>query len=143
MSKEDIEKAVKEAEQYAAEDAKIKEKVEVRNQADQMVYQSEKAIEEMKDKLDAAEISELEAEVNKVKEALKGTDNSDEVKAAMDDLNTKASAMGQAMYAAAQAKQQADEAQAPTAGAEDASSSPADDDVVDAEIVDDEDNDKK
>ncbi len=78
----------------------------------------------------------------KLKEALAGDDN-DAVKAAMDDLNTKASAMGQAMYAAAQAKQQADEAEAPTAGAEDASSSPADDDVVDAEIVDDEDNDKK
>ena len=74
MSQEDIDKAVKEAEQFAAEDAKRKEEIDTRNQADQMVYQSEKAIEEMKDKLDAAEISELEAEVNKVKEALKGTD---------------------------------------------------------------------
>ena len=53
MSKEDIDKAVKEAEQFAAEDAKRKEEVDTRNQADQMVYQSEKALEEMKDKLDA------------------------------------------------------------------------------------------
>ena len=64
MSKEDIEKAVKEAEQFAAEDAKRKEEVDTRNQADQMVYQSEKAIEEMKDKLDASEISQLQAEVD-------------------------------------------------------------------------------
>ena len=61
MSKEDVEKAVKEAEQFAAEDAKRKEEVDTRNQADQMVYQSEKAMEEMKDKLDASEVSELEA----------------------------------------------------------------------------------
>ena len=74
MSKEDIEKAVKEAEQFAAEDAKRKEEVDTRNQADQMVYQSEKALSEMKDKLDASEVSELEGEINKVKEALKGTD---------------------------------------------------------------------
>ena len=74
MSQEDIDKAVKEAEQFAAEDAKRKEEIDTRNQADQMVYQSEKTIEEMKDKLDASEVSELEAEVNKVKEALKGTD---------------------------------------------------------------------
>ena len=64
MSKEDVEKAVKEAEQFAAEDAKRKEEVDTRNQADQMVYQSEKAMEEMKDKLDASEVSELEAEIN-------------------------------------------------------------------------------
>jgi len=74
MSKEDIDKAVKEAEQFAAEDAKRKDEVDTRNQADQMVYQSEKALSEMKDKLDAAEVNELEGEVNKVKEALKGTD---------------------------------------------------------------------
>ena len=74
MSKDDIEKAVKEAEQFAAEDAKRKDEVDTRNQADQMVYQSEKALSEMKDKLDASEVSELEGEINKVKEALKGTD---------------------------------------------------------------------
>ena len=55
MSKEDIEKAVKEAEQYAAEDAKIKEKVEVRNQADQMVYQAEKTLNEVGDKVPESE----------------------------------------------------------------------------------------
>ena len=85
MSKEDIEKAVQEAEQFAAEDAKRKEEVDTRNQADQMVYQSEKTIEEMKDKLDPAEVSELQAEVEKVKEALKGTDTA-AIKAATESL---------------------------------------------------------
>lgn len=74
MSQDEIEKAVKEAEQFAGEDAKRKEEVDTRNEADQMVYQSEKTLEEMKDKLDPTEVSTLEAEIAKVKEALKGTD---------------------------------------------------------------------
>ena len=61
MSKEDIEKAVKDAEQYAAEDAKIKEKVEVRNQADQMVYQSEKTLGEVGDKIPADEKAKVQS----------------------------------------------------------------------------------
>ncbi len=63
MTKEDIDKAVKEAEQYAAEDKKRKEEVDVRNQADQMVYQTEKTLDEMGDKLDAADKSEVEAKI--------------------------------------------------------------------------------
>ncbi|MDD7289267.1 MAG: molecular chaperone DnaK [Clostridiales bacterium] len=105
MSKEDIEKAVKEAEQFAAEDAKRKEEVDTRNQADQMVYQSEKAIEEMKDKLDAGEISELEAEVNKVKEALKGTDTA-AIKAATDSLTQAFYKVSEKMYQQAGAQGQ-------------------------------------
>ena len=106
MSKEDIDKAVKEAEQFAAEDAKRKEEVDTRNQADQMVYQSEKTIEEMKDKLDASEISELEAEVNKVKEALKGTDTA-AIKAATESLTQAFYKVSEKMYqqAGAQAGQ--------------------------------------
>ena len=105
MSKEDIEKAVKEAEQFAAEDAKRKEEVDTRNQADQMVYQSEKAIEEMKDKLDAGEISELEAEVNNVKEALKGTDTA-AIKAATDSLTQAFYKVSEKMYQQAGAQGQ-------------------------------------
>ncbi len=97
MSKEDIEKAVKEAEQFAAEDAKRKEEVDTRNQADQMVYQSEKALEEMKDKLDAGEVSELESEINKVKEALKGTDTQ-AIKAATDSLTQAFYKVSEKMY---------------------------------------------
>ena len=105
MSKEDIDKAVKEAEQFAAEDAKRKEEVDTRNQADQMVYQSEKAIDEMKDKLDAGEISELEAEVNKVKEALKGTDTA-AIKAATDSLTQAFYKVSEKMYQQAGAQGQ-------------------------------------
>ena len=105
MSKEDIEKAVKEAEQFAAEDAKRKEEVDTRNQADQMVYQSEKAIEEMKDKLDASEISQLQAEVDKVKEALKGTDTA-AIKAATDSLTQAFYKVSEKMYQQAGAQGQ-------------------------------------
>ncbi len=97
MSQEDIDKAVKEAEQFAAEDAKRKEEIDTRNQADQMVYQSEKAIEEMKDKLDASEVSELEAEVNQVKEALKGTDT-EAIKNATESLTQAFYKVSEKMY---------------------------------------------
>ena len=74
MSKEDIDKAVKEAEMYAAEDAKRKEEVDVRNQGDQMVYQTEKTMQELGDKLDPAEKSEVESKLGALKQALTGTD---------------------------------------------------------------------
>ena len=74
MSKEDIEKAVKDAEMYAADDAKRKEEVDTRNQGDQMVYQTEKTLSEMGDKLDPADKSEVEAKLEELKTALKGTD---------------------------------------------------------------------
>ena len=74
MSKEDIDKAVKEAEQFAAEDAKRKEEVDVRNQADQVIYQTEKALEDAKDKISADDKANVEAALNKLKEAMKGTD---------------------------------------------------------------------
>ena len=74
MSKDDIEKAVKEAEQYAAQDKKMKEEVEVRNQADQMVYQSEKTLSEMGDKIPADEKAKVQSALDKLKETLKGTD---------------------------------------------------------------------
>ena len=74
MSKDDIEKAVKEAEQYAAQDKKMKEEVETRNQADQMVYQSEKTLSEMGDKMPADDKGKVQAALDKLKETLKGTD---------------------------------------------------------------------
>ena len=74
LSKDEIDRAVKEAEQYAAEDAKRKEEVDVRNAGDQMVYQTEKTLEEMGDKLDAADKSEVEAKLAELKTALSGSD---------------------------------------------------------------------
>ena len=85
MSKEDIDKAVKEAEMYAAEDAKRKEEVEVRNQGDQMVYQTEKTIADLGDKLDAGEKAEVEGKLNALKQALTGTDTA-AIKAATEEL---------------------------------------------------------
>ena len=74
MSKEDVDKAVREAEQYAAEDAKRKEEIDTRNQGDQMVYQTERTLEELGDKVDAAEKAEVESKLNELKETLKGSD---------------------------------------------------------------------
>ena len=74
MSKEDIEKAVKEAEQYAAEDARIKESVETRNAADQMVYQAEKTLGEMGDKIPEGDKASVQSAIDKLKETLKGED---------------------------------------------------------------------
>ena len=74
MSKDDIEKAVKEAEQYAAEDARIKESVETRNSADQMVYQAEKTLGEMGDKLPESDKASVQSAIDKLKETLKGED---------------------------------------------------------------------
>ncbi|MBR1662934.1 MAG: molecular chaperone DnaK [Ruminococcus sp.] len=74
MSKEDIDKAVKEAEAFAAEDAKKKEEVDARNQADQMAFQVEKALGEFGDKVTADEKSSVQAKIDALKEALKGTD---------------------------------------------------------------------
>jgi len=97
MSKDDIEKAVKEAEQYAAEDAKIKEKVEVRNQADQMVYQSEKTLSEVGDKLPESEKAPIQAGIDKLKETLKGEDT-DAIKAATEELTQLFYKMSEKLY---------------------------------------------
>ena len=97
MSKEDIEKAVKDAEQYAAEDAKLKEKVEVRNQADQMVYQSEKTLGEVGDKIPADEKSKVQAGIDKLKETLKGSDTA-AIKAATEALTQVFYKLSEKMY---------------------------------------------
>lgn len=97
MSKEEVEKAVKDAEQFAAEDAKRREEVETRNGADQMVYQCEKTMEEMGDKLDPADKSNLETEIEKVKEVLKG-DDIEAIKAANEELQKAFYAVSEKLY---------------------------------------------
>ena len=97
MSKEDIEKAVKEAEQFAAEDAKMKEAVEIRNNGDQMVYQAEKALGEMGDKLPEDEKSKVQSGIDRLKEALKGEDTA-AIKAATDELQQAFFAVSEKMY---------------------------------------------
>ena len=97
MSKDDIEKAVKEAEQYAAQDKKMKEDVETRNQTDQMVYQSEKTLNEMGDKIPADDKNKVQAGIDKLKEALKGTDTA-AIKAATDALTQDFYAVSEKLY---------------------------------------------
>ena len=100
MSKEDIDKAVKEAEMYAAEDAKRKGEIDVRNQGDQMVYQTEKTLNEMGDKLDAADKSEVESKLTALKTALTGTDTA-AIKAATEELTQAFYKVSEKMYQAA------------------------------------------
>ncbi|AJC70196.1 molecular chaperone DnaK [Trueperella pyogenes] len=142
LSKEDIDRMVKEAEENAAEDAKRKEEAEVRNTAEQQAYSIEKLLDENKDKLDDAVTTEVRTAVEALKTALAGTDV-EAIKAAQEELNTKAQKIGEALYAQAQAAQ----AGAGAGGegwtdAANAARQPKDDDVVDAEIVDDEDSKK-
>jgi molecular chaperone DnaK len=130
LGRDDIDRMVKEAEAHAEEDHQRRLAVEMRNEADALAFRTEKLLADNAETIpEDTKVPVVEA-LEVLKEALK-TDDNDAVKAAMDDLNTKAGAMGQAMYAAAQAKQQSEESQATpdTAPA-------ADDDVVDAEIVD-------
>ncbi len=136
LGKDDIDRMMRDAEAHAAEDKARREAVDMRNEADALVFRTEKILDENGDKISDDVKAPVVAAVDALKEALKGEDN-DRVKAAVDDLNTKAAAMGQAIYSAAQAETAASDASASDAPKADG------DDVVDAEIVDDEDKDKK
>ena len=136
MSKEDIDKAVKEAEQFAAEDAKKKEEIGVRNQADQVVYQTEKALEDAKDKIDAGDKATVEAALNKLKDALKGTDVA-AIKAATEEASKAFYPIAEKVYQ--QANHQGGQQPGPDMGGAQAGSASSDPNVVDAdyEVVDD------
>ena len=98
LSQEEIDKAMRDAEQFAAEDKKRKEEVDTRNNAEQLVFQSEKALGELGDKIDATEKAGIEAEIEKVKEALKGTDT-EMIKMASEGLSKKFGDLAQKIYA--------------------------------------------
>ncbi len=102
MSKDDIDKAVREAEQFAEEDKKKREAIDIRNNADQMVYQTEKMLSEDGDKFSADDKSALETKVAALKEALQG-ENLDAIKSAQEDLQNKFYEVSQKLYEAAQA----------------------------------------
>ena len=135
MSKEDVEKAVREAEQFAAEDAKRKEEVDTRNQADQMVYQTEKTLEDMGDKIPASDKSDIESKLNALKDTLKGTDTQ-AIKNATEELTKAFYAVSEKLYS-----QQGGQA-GPDMGGAAGGSNGGDDNVVDAdyEVVDDDNN---
>ena len=126
LPKEDIDRMVREAEEHAAEDKKRREEADVRNQAEQAVYSTEKLLKDEADKISEETREAVQKDVDAVKEALKG-DDIEAVKTAMAALSESGMKIGQEIYA----KQQADEAAAQSA--------PAQDDVVDAEIVDEDD----
>ena len=134
MSKDDIDRMVKEAQAHEAEDKKQKEAVEIRNRADSTVYQAEKAIKDLGDKVDKAKADEVQAAADKVKEALKGTDN-DAIKKATEELEKPLYEMSAAAYQQASGPEAAAGA-GPQPGAESSSSAKADDEnVVDAEYT--------
>ncbi|MBR3967973.1 MAG: molecular chaperone DnaK [Clostridia bacterium] len=128
MSKEDIDKAVKEAEEYAAEDKKRREAVDVRNNADQMIYQTEKTVTEFGDKLSDEEKSKIETAKEALKEALQGEDI-DAIKARQEELQKEIYAVSEKVYKAAAEAQQAAGNQA------DANAQP-DDNVYEADFTD-------
>ena len=102
MSKEDVEKAVADAEKYAAEDKKRREGIETRNNAEQLIYQCEKTMTDMGEKLSAEEKAPVEEQITKLKETLKGTDI-DAIKADTDELQKRFYKIAEKMYAEAQA----------------------------------------
>ncbi|HIZ84066.1 MAG TPA: molecular chaperone DnaK [Firmicutes bacterium] len=138
MSKDDIDKAVKEAEQYAAEDKKRRENVDIRNGADQMIYQTEKTLTDMGDKLSEDEKKDIQGGIDALKEALKGEDL-EKIKAAQDDLQKKVYAVSEKLYKAA-----AEQAQAQQQANGDAGAQPGNDgsNVYDADFKDADDNKK-
>jgi len=132
LPKDDIDRMVKDAEQYAEEDRQRREEAEVRNQADTLVYSTEKFLAENGDKVDEATKSDVQEKLTSLKSVLGGSDMA-AIRTATEELGKASSAMGQAMYANAQASGEAGPG-APGAGPADGAA--ADDDVVDAEIVD-------
>ena len=97
MSKDDIDKAVREAEQFAAEDKKQREAADIRNQADQMVFQTEKTLEDMGDKIPASDRNSVESALNHLKETQKGSDV-EAIKAATEELTKAFSAVSEKLY---------------------------------------------
>ncbi|GAB2865536.1 molecular chaperone DnaK [Nocardioides pacificus] len=130
LGKDEIDRMVREAEQYAEEDAKRRETVEVRNQADSLVYSTEKFLTENDEKLPEDVKTEVQADLDALKATLENAESSSEdLQAGITKLNESSQKMGAAMYAAAEADQAA-------AGGAATGSGEAEDDVVDAEIID-------
>ena len=147
LSKEEIEKMVKDAEQFAAEDTKKKEEVEVVNQADALLYSTEKSLKEFGDKVSQSERADIEARLNDLKTAMKDK-NIERTKKAMEDLTKASHKLAEEIYKQAAAKQQGQQAGAASSGAgqqkaqEEPQAKKKDDDIIDAEYKE-EDGDKK
>jgi molecular chaperone DnaK len=133
LPKEDIDRMVKDAEAHAEEDKQRREEAEVRNQAETLVYQTEKFVKDNDEKIPAEVKDKVNAAINDAQEALKGTDTA-AIKTAMETLATESQAMGSAIYAQTGATQESGAGAGAQGGEQQAKAS--EDDVVDAEIVD-------
>jgi molecular chaperone DnaK len=148
LSKEDIEKMVKDAERFAEEDSKKKEEVEVRNQADTLTYTTEKSLRDLGDKIDSSEKGKIEDKIKELKEALKGKDI-DKIKDKTKELTDVSHKLAEAIYKEASKKQNPSQAKQqetpePEEHREDKKAQDKDENVIDAEYkVEDEDKDKK
>jgi len=151
LSKEDIEKFVKEAEKFATEDEKLREQVEITNQADTLIYATEKALKEYGDKVSSGERADIEARVNDLKQAMKDK-NMESIKKGMEELTKVSHKLAEEIYKKTQAKGQGQGAggegqgpkQEPETEKEEAGPKKKDDDIIDAEYTaEDEDGDKK
>ena len=137
LSKDEIDRMVKEAEAHAEEDKKRREEADLRNSAEQTVYSIEKLLKDNAEKLPEEIAKEVREASDKVKKALEGEDI-EAVKAAMEELNTKSQKIGETLYAQTQAEAAQSQAEAGASSAENGEAG-AEDDVIDAEVVDDED----
>jgi molecular chaperone DnaK len=130
LSKEEIDKMVRDAEAHADEDHKKREVIEARNQADSMVYSTEKSLKEFGDKIDAVEKGNIENKITELKKAMEGED-AEAIKKATDELAQSAHKLAEAMYAKTQA---AGEGEAAPDSEQPGASKPKDDKVVDADF---------
>jgi molecular chaperone DnaK len=142
LSKEDIDRMVREAEEHASEDKKRREAADVRNSAEQLAYSVDKLLADNDDKLPEAVKTEVKTDVDALKSALEKQDNDDEVKSAFEKLQASQTKLGEAIYSQAQASGAAGEGAPGAEGAAGEGSAKADEDIVDAEVVD-EDEEKK
>jgi molecular chaperone DnaK len=140
LSKEEIDKLIKDAELHAEEDKKKRELVDARNHADALIYSTEKSIKDLGDKVDAKTKSKVEAAIEPLKKAMEGND-SEEIKRLSEELTQASHKLAEAMYQ--QASQKDAQQQAGSEGQEQADSSTSDEDVVDADFEEVKDDDKK
>ncbi|ASN38502.1 MAG: molecular chaperone DnaK [Paeniglutamicibacter terrestris] len=127
LSKDDIERMVREAEEHASEDKARREAAETRNAAEQSAYSVDKLIKDNEDKLPEEVKTEVQADVDALKKALESQDNDDEVKAAFEKLQASQTKLGEAIYSQAQTESES---------AEGAEAPQAEEDIVDAEVID-------
>jgi molecular chaperone DnaK len=142
LSKQEIDKLIKDAELHAEEDKKKKDLVDARNQADALIYSTEKSIKDLGSKIDAGTKSKVEAAIEPLKKAMEG-DNADEIRRLSEELTQSSHKLAEAMYQQASQKDAQQHADAGASGHDEGGSSTADEDVVDADFEEVRDEDKK